>query len=79
MVEIQADFYNHLSEEMIDNRYDRFMIRCEEERRRTIVDSNDDYADDKNPLFGRINGSPRCGIALNDAPLRTGRRRGMGQ
>ena len=31
------------------------MIRCAEGGRRTIVDSDDDYVDDKNPLFGQIN------------------------
>ena len=57
--EIQADFYNYLAEEMIQ----RVKLR-----RRTIVDSDDDYVDDKNPLFGRINGAPRCGIALHVTP-----------
>ena len=39
-------------------------MRRVEGRRRTIVDSDDDNADDEKPLFGRINGAPRCGIAL---------------
>ena len=62
--DIQADLYNYLAEEMIDNTYDRFMMRRAEGRRRTIVDSDDDNADDENPLFGRINGAPRCEISL---------------
>ena len=35
-----------------------------EGRRRTIVDSDDETFNDENPLFGRINGAPRCVIAL---------------
>ena len=42
MAEIQADFYNYLDEEMIDNTYNRFIIQRTEGRRRTIVDSDDD-------------------------------------
>ena len=53
---------------MIDNTYDRFMMRRAEGRRRTIVVSEDDYVDNDNPLFGRINGAPRCGIALHVTP-----------
>ena len=33
-----------------------------------IVDSNDEIFDDDNPLFGRINGAPRCGISINVTP-----------
>ena len=51
-------------EEMIDNTYNKFMIRIAKGRRRTIVDSDDETIDDDNPMFGRINGAPRCGIAL---------------
>ena len=40
---------------------------------RTIVDSDDDYVDDENPLFGHINGDPRCGIALHATPNNTRR------
>ena len=36
-----------------------------EGRRKTIVESDDETFDDDNPLFGRINGAPRCGIALH--------------
>ena len=34
------------------------------------VDSDDDYIYDKNSLFGRINGAPRCGIALHVTPTK---------
>ena len=61
--DIQSDFYNYLSEEMIYKIYNRFIISHSEGRRRKIVDSDDDYVDDKNPLFVWINGAPRCGIA----------------
>ena len=37
----QADLYNYLAEEMIDNNYDTFMRQSTEGRRRTIVDSDD--------------------------------------
>ena len=63
--DIQSDFSNYKAEEMIDKTYDRFMIWCSEGRRRTVVDSDDDYVNDENPLFGQINGAPRCGIALH--------------
>ena len=66
--ENQADFYNYISEEMIDNTYDKFTIQSSEGRRRNIVDSDDENFDDDNPLFGRINGAPRCGIALHVTP-----------
>ena len=46
------------------------MIRREEGRRRTIVDSDDETFDDKTPLFGRINGAPRCVIALYVTPTK---------
>ena len=65
MEEIQYDLYNYLSEEMIYDTYNRFMIRRAEERSRIIFDSNDDYVNDNKPLFGRINGAPRCVIALH--------------
>ena len=71
---MQADFHNYLAEEMIDNTYDRLMIQHEKRRRRTIVDSAD-YVDDKNPLFGRINGAPRCGIALHVTPTKKSRKK----
>ena len=50
---------------MIYNTYDRLMMQSEEVMRRTIVDSDDETFDDDNPLFGRINGDPICGIALH--------------
>ena len=53
---------------MMDNTYDMFMIQSAEGRRRTISDSDDETADDNNPLFGRINGDPRCGISLHFTP-----------
>ena len=64
----QADFYNYLDEEMIDNTYNMFIIRHVEGRRRTIVDSDDETVNDDNPLLGRINGDPRRGIALHVNP-----------
>ena len=76
--ETQADFYNYLAEEMIDNTYDRFMIRSAEGRRRTIVDSDDETIFDDNPLFGRINGAPRCGIALHVTPTKKRRKKRIG-
>ena len=61
----QADLYHYLAKDMIDNTYDRFMIQISEGRRRNIVDSDDKTFDDENPLFGRINGAPRCGKSLH--------------
>ena len=55
---------------MIDNTYNSFMIRCAEGSKRIIVDSEDDYVDDENPLFGRINGDPRCVIYLHVTPTK---------
>ena len=45
------------------------MIQYSKRRRRTIIDSAD-YFDDKNPLFGRINGALRCGIDLHVTPTK---------
>ena len=73
--ETQADFYNYLAEEMIDNTYDRFMMRSAEGRRRNIVDSDDETFDDNNPLFGKINGAPRCGIYLHVTPTKRRRKK----
>ena len=73
--ETQADFYNYLAEEMIDNTYDRFMMQSAEGRRRNIVDSDDETFDDDNPLFGRINGAPRYGIALHVTPTKKRRKK----
>ena len=50
---------------MIDNTYDRFMIRSVEGRKRKIIDSGDKTVDDDNQMFGRINSAPRCGIYLH--------------
>ena len=77
--DIQADFYNDLAEQMINNTYDRFMMRSAEEGRRNIVDSDDDNFDDDSPLFGRINGAPRYVISLHVTSLRRGGRKWMGQ
>ena len=74
-VEIQAGFHNYLAEEMIDNTYARFVIRRAEGRRRTVVDYDDDYVNDEYPLFGLINGAPRCGIALHVTPTKKRRRK----
>ena len=63
--ENQADLYNDISEEMIDNTYDRFMMWSADGRRRTIVDSDDETFHYDNPVFGRINGAPICGIYLH--------------
>ena len=41
------------------------MIRHAEGRRRTTVDSDDDYVNGHNPLFDLINSDPRCGIYLH--------------
>ena len=77
--ETQADFYNYLDEEMIDNTHDRFMMRSVEVRRRNIVDSDDKTFDYDNPLFGRINGAPRCGIDLHVNPTKKSRNKRDGK
>ena len=73
----QVDFYSYLAEEIIYNTYDRFMMRSAEVTRRNIVDPDDKKIDDENPLFVRINGAPRCGIALHMNPTNK-RRNKMG-
>ena len=73
--ESQFYLYNYLGEEMIDNTYNRFMIRRTERGGRTVVDSDDDYVDDENPLFGRIYGAPICGIALHVTPTNNSRKK----
>ena len=75
MADTQVDFYNYLAEEMIDNTYNRFIMRSAEGRRRTIVDSDNKTFDDKNPLFDRINGAPRCGISLHVTPTKKNRKK----
>ena len=62
------DFYYYLSEEMIDNTYDWFMMWSAERRRKSIVDTDYETFDDNNPLFIRINCAPRCVIALHVTP-----------
>ena len=74
----QADLYNYLNEEMIDNTYDRFMMWSAEGKRRTIVESNDETIDDNNPLFCRINGAPRWGITLHVTPNNNRKKRRYG-
>ena len=63
--EIQDDFFNDLDKYMIDKTYNKLMIQRSEGMRRIIVDSDDDYVDDENPLFGLINCAHRCGIYLH--------------
>ena len=60
---------------MIDNTYDRLMMRIEEGTRRNIVDSDDKTFDDNNPLFGRINGAPRCVIVIHMIPTNKRRKK----
>ena len=55
---------------MIDNIYDRFIIRIVEGRRRIIVDFYEKTFDNDNPLFLRINGATRCGIYLHGTPTK---------
>ena len=64
---------------MMDNTYDRFMMQSAEKRRGTISDSEDETFDDENPLFGRINGDPRCGIALHVTPTKKRRNKRDGK
>ena len=71
----QADLYNYLAEDMIGNTYNMFMIQSAEGRRRNIVDSDDETFDDDNPLFGRINGAPRCGFSLHVTPTKKRRKK----
>ena len=73
--ETQAGFFNYLAEEMIYNTYDRFMMWSAEGRRRTIVESDEETFDDNNPLFGRINGAPRCGIDQRVEPTKKMRKK----
>ena len=75
----QADFHNYYAEEMIDNTYDRFMMRGAEGRRRTIVDSDEETSDDYSPQFGRINYSPRLVIALHVTPTKKTRNKRNGK
>ena len=65
MVENQADLYNYIAEETINNTYNRFMMRSAEGRRKTIVDSDDETFDDDKPLFIRIKSATRCGVYLH--------------
>ena len=60
---------------MIDNTYNRFMMRSAEGRRRNIVNSDDETFDDDNPLFDRINSAPRCGISLHVTPTKKRRKK----
>ena len=51
------------------------MIQSAEGRKRNIVDSDDRNFDDDNPLFGRINGAPKCGIYLHVTPTKKRRKK----
>ena len=55
------------------------MIRSAERRRRKIDDSDEKTVDDDNPLFGRINGAPRCGIAPHVTPTMKSRNKRDGK
>ena len=77
--ETQDDLYNYIAEEIIDNAYNRFMMRSAEGRRRNIVDSDDETFDDDNPLFGRIDGAPRFGISLHVTPTNNTRKKSDGK
>ena len=50
-------------------------MQSAEGRRRNIVDSDDKTFDDDNPLFGQINGSPRCGISIHVTPTKKRRKK----
>ena len=64
---------------MIDNTYDRFMIRSAEGIRRTIVDSDYKTVDDEKPLFVRINGDTICGIDIYVTPTNKRRNKRDGE
>ena len=68
--ETQSNFYNYLTEEMIDNNYNRFMIRSAERRRRKFFDSDEETSDDDKPLFVQTNSAPRFGISLHVIPTK---------
>ena len=42
---------------------------------RNIVHSDDETFDDDNPLFGQINGAPRCKITLHVTPTKKRRKK----
>ena len=42
---------------------------------RNIVDYDDKTFDDDSPLFGRINGAPRCGISTHVTPTKKRRKK----
>ena len=64
---------------MIEYTYNRFMIPRAEGRRMTMVESDDDYVDDKNPLFVWIDGASRCVIPLHVTSTNNSRKICMGQ
>ena len=64
-----------MAEDMIDTTRNRFMIRSVKGRRRAIIDSDDETVDDDIPLFGHINGAPRCGISLHATPTKKSRKK----
>ena len=47
-------------------------------RRRTIIGYDDYYTNNENPLFGRTNGAPRCGITLHVTTTKKRRKKRYG-
>ena len=66
----QSAFHNYMDVDMIDNTYNRFMIQRADVRKWIIFDSDDDYFNEKKPLFVRISGAPRCGFSLHVTPTK---------
>ena len=50
-------------------------MRSSEGKRRNIFDSDDKSFDDDKPLFRRINGAPRFGIAIHVTPTNKRRKK----
>ena len=50
------------------------MLRRVEGRRRKIIDCDDNCVANEDPLFGRINGAPICGIYLHITPTKNRRK-----
>ena len=59
----------------MDKTDNKFMIRSAEGRMRKIVDCYNETVNDYNPLFVRINGAPRCRIALHVTPTKNRRKK----
>ena len=64
---------------MLDSTYNIFMIQSAEGRRRTILNYDDETVNEDKTLFGRINGAPRCVIALYSPPPNNRRKRSDGK